>query len=76
MVLAKTLADGGGYYSVMSAQEKGQELFDFLDKHSVKYHEWTDDDISTGHEFDPDYEPFELIYENSEEYTKPFVRKV
>lgn len=61
MVLAK-MNTGVGWYSVMSAEQKGQELLDFIEKHHTCCNNI--DEYDRYVECDCDFEPFDLIYEN------------
>ena len=65
MVLAK-MHTGMGWYSVMSAEQKGQELLDFIEKHHTCCNNI--DEYTRHVEFDRDFEPFDLIYENDPDF--------
>lgn len=73
MVLAK-MHRSIGWYFVMSMKDNGAELFDFIEKHQTCCN--TIDEYDRHVEFDRDFEPFDLIYENDpdfalgEEYVK------
>lgn len=62
MVLAK-MHTGMGWYSVLTAEQKGRELLDFIEKHHTCCN--TIDEYYRHIETDKDFEPFDLIYENN-----------
>lgn len=65
MVLAK-MNTGVGWYSVMSAEQKGQELLDFIEKHHTCCNNI--DEYARYVETARDFEPFDLIYENDPDF--------
>ena len=74
MVLAK-MRTSMGWYSVMSAEREGQELLDFIEKHHTCCN--TIDEYDRHVETDCDFEPFDLIYENSPDFAlgEDYVKK-
>lgn len=74
MVLAK-MNTGVGWYSVMSAEQKGQELLDFIEKHHTCCNNI--DEYARYVETDRNFEPFDLIYENDPDFAlgEDFVKK-
>lgn len=65
MVLAKMYVSIG-WHSVLSAEQKGRELLDFIEKHQTCCNNIGEYDRHV--EFDKDFEPFDLIYENDPKY--------
>ena len=65
MVLAK-MHTSTGWYSVMSAEQKGRELLDFIEKHHTCCNNI--DDYARHVETDRDFKPFDLIYENDPDF--------
>ena len=74
IVLAK-MHTSMGWYSVMSAEQMGQELFDFIEKHHTCCNNI--DKYDRHVETDCDFEPFDLIYENSPDFAlgEDYVKK-
>ena len=61
LMLAKSFMHD--WHNVKTAEEKGQELFDFIERHQHCCDE-LDVDICGVDPYDNDFEPFELTYEN------------
>ena len=66
------------WHNVKTAEEKGQELFDFIEQHQHCCDE-LDADVCGGVDpYDKDFEPFELTYENRPDWgsSKPTLQQL
>lgn len=66
MMLGKAFTDK--WYFTVSYEEKGRQLQSFLSEHSDCCKGLEHDTCGGISPFNPDFEPFELVYENREEW--------
>ena len=67
LMLGKRLIDDGWYFS-LSNEDKGRQLQAFLQQHSDCCFSLEHDTLGGMSPCDPDFEPFELVYENREDW--------
>lgn len=73
IMLAKLF--GGDWHNIKSPTEKGQELYDFIEKHQDCCKELEDDTCGMN-PYSFDFEPFELTYENQSDWgNKPTLQQ-
>ena len=65
LILAKSFMHD--WHNVKTPAEKGQELYDFIEQHQHCCDELEEDTCGC-HPYDKDFEPFELTYENRNEW--------
>ena len=65
LMLAKMYSND--WHNVMSPEEKGRELFDFIEEHQHCC-EGLEEDTCGINPFHPDFEPFMLTYENRDDW--------